>query len=79
MTIFPNPTNGILSIKRIGNEGEIHSINILDLSGREVMSLPMRLHLYELKDIDVSSLIPGMYLVQVNMNTGVETIPFIKS
>ncbi|HMY84712.1 MAG: T9SS type A sorting domain-containing protein [Saprospiraceae bacterium] len=79
VTIFPNPTNGILSIKRIGNEGEIHSINILDLSGREVMSLPMRLHLYELKDIDVSSLIPGMYLVQVNMNTGVETIPFIKS
>ncbi len=79
VTIFPNPTNGILSIKRIGSDGEINSVRILDISGREVKSLPMRLNSGEIKDIDVSTLIPGMYLVQVNMNTGVETIPFIKS
>lgn len=79
VTIFPNPTNGILSIKRIGSDGEINSIRILDVSGREILSLSLRLNSGEIKDIDVSSLIPGMYLVQVNMNTGVETLPFIKS
>lgn len=59
-TVFPNPSNGIISI-RIENEdvGSLYQIN--DLIGREVMKGKLT---SELTEVDISGLNQGTYLVQ---------------
>ena len=64
--IYPNPTNGILTIELAGSVAK--SIHVLDIHGREICSIiPGTKKTVEL---DLSLYESGMYLVNINSNQG---------
>ena len=66
LTIYPNPTNEFLSIKLNTNKNTIYSIEILDISGRAVLTQSL-----VDANIDISLLTSGMYFVKLfNSKTG---------
>jgi len=62
--VFPNPTSEKLKIN-FGYESSARVINLIDLSGREIMSREAREKSHE---IDVTSLDLGVYLLHINEN-----------
>ena len=73
VTAYPNPTAGNV---RISSESEINEINIYDLTGRLVKSLEVD-YLFE-TDLDVSSLKPGVYMLNVASREKLTSIKFVK-
>ena len=70
LQIYPNPAGDVVTIS---TKSEIQSVNIFDLSGKKVKSLKPA------KEINVSSLAKGTYILQVfYMNGGVENTKLIK-
>ena len=59
LTIFPNPTNGQLNIQLIGYDLKEFDVNIQNIMGQEVLSIPAT------KAIDMSTLEAGVYLVRL--------------
>jgi hypothetical protein len=70
-SIFPNPTNGLLTIKGNG----AYSIIIMDISGRIVYSKEQNA---EQSTIDVSDLHRGVYIVQLSRNNKIFTRRIVK-
>ncbi len=70
--LFPNPTNELLSIS--GNYGQNASAEILDQAGRSIMNIELN----ELTNVDVSSLEPGVYFIQVIKDGSMATKQFVK-
>lgn len=58
LVLFPNPASDLLSIT---TSGEIKQIEILDTMGRTILGN------VDQKTINVSALIPGLYLIRVSM------------
>ncbi len=71
LSIFPNPVENILSLQGISN---ISAAKIFNALGQEVMNIN---ELSE-KQIDVSSLSDGVYMLQVDNGTINQTVRFIK-
>lgn len=71
--IFPNPVKDKLMI--IAENNDIVSISILDINGRVIKSLKK----LDLKEIDVSALIAGMYFITITSSEGNSTKKFIKN
>lgn len=63
MSVYPNPTNGLVTIK-IDKYNGLASIKVLDFNGRVVLKLDNQ-QLENQKQIDLSSLQAGMYLIKV--------------
>ncbi|MDA3781482.1 MAG: Ig-like domain-containing protein, partial [Bacteroidales bacterium] len=61
--IFPNPNNGKFTVS---SKNKMKNINIIDISGREILSKK----LYNSKDvnIDLSEFSKGIYLISINVN-----------
>ncbi|MEO9532541.1 MAG: T9SS type A sorting domain-containing protein [Crocinitomicaceae bacterium] len=71
--LFPNPTNNVLNIELVGAGSNLRQITIYDLSGKKLMDLnPIQ------KQIDVSSLTTGVYLLEVKTDAGCKTNRFVK-
>ena len=70
-SIYPNPTNGLLTIKGNGT----YSIIIMDISGRIVYSKKQNA---EQSTIDVSDLHRGVYIVQLSRNNKIFTHRIVK-
>ena len=70
--LFPNPTTDILNISMKTSSLEI-TYNIFDIRGQNVL----RLKSYE-KQLDVSHLTSGLYIIQVQTNDSVFTGKFLK-
>ena len=71
MSIYPNPVKDILHIQN-NNGGEIKTVRIYDVSGRQVMSVAAQ------KEINVTKLQKGIYNVQVETNNQVKSFKIIK-
>lgn len=56
LKIYPNPADNHINVHNIG---EFNTINIYNISGRKVLSV-----LPDIKTIDVSSLNPGLYILE---------------
>lgn len=59
LMLYPNPTNGVLTIKQ--NARAIEQVVIFDLSGRVIADVPGK----ELLQVDLSDQASGLYIVQV--------------
>ena len=71
ISIYPNPTN--YEVKVMGYEGKIKKIEIIDLSGRTLMSL-----LYPSSPINVANLSQGIYFVRIETDKGIVTKKIVK-
>ncbi|MES2618947.1 MAG: T9SS type A sorting domain-containing protein [Bacteroidota bacterium] len=71
ISIYPNPSSGHISIAGI-NDLEKAGISILNLHGQKVLSVPST------RNIDISSLCIGMYLIKIEQNDKVHIWKFIK-
>lgn len=70
VTIYPNPTADYINIK---STSKVISINVVDLSGKSVVSKKSADN-----QIDVRNLTKGTYIVTVETDNGTETKKFIK-
>lgn len=71
--IFPNPTNGIITIE---SQETINQIELFDLNGRKIYSD------YQEKNTSIINLdmfSPGIYLLQIATNKGIETKRIMKN
>ena len=74
VTLYPNPTNGALNIQVDGYELADFTIEVQNLMGQKVLSLPAQ------SSIDISNLTAGIYLVGLKNQTiqAVEKITIVK-
>ena len=70
--IYPNPVQNELFIEL--NENQITQINIIDLSGKILLSQKQ----INGNSIDVSSLSQGVYAIQISTKKGMATSRFVK-
>lgn len=63
VTIYPNPTNGILNFN---SKSEVQNIAIFDLSGRKISE-------FNSNQINISSLPKGIYLIKISTKDGKTT------
>ena len=69
--IYPNPTNGLLSLVVQGNDGESASIKIYDASGRVIKQQTQATTGFVQKiwiDLGAKNIPAGLYLLQVTIN-----------
>ncbi len=71
ISLSPNPANTKISIDGFTNSC---NLSIYDLSGR----LYRTIESYKNETIDISSLVPGIYIVKLNSETESKTLKFIK-
>jgi len=67
-TLFPNPTNNKITIN---NNADLHKetvVNIFDIQGILVLSDSFKYK--NTMDFDVSSLVPGIYMVKIQTEKG---------
>jgi hypothetical protein len=63
ISLFPNPTTGVLNIEQV--TARLVEINITDLSGKKILSSELNtLH----STIDLNDLKPGTYLIEMTLN-----------
>ena len=74
VSLYPNPTNGIVNLTMADNAGKVQ-INVLDISGKSYIDMNSKSKNIE---IDLSDLESGVYFVRVNSDTGQKMIRIIK-
>ncbi len=71
--LFPNPTNGAITLQ-LGEQSATNAVvRIFDITGRQVMDIPVRTINERTMEVDLSVLQAGNYLVQVNAAAFVRT------
>jgi endoglucanase len=68
--VYPNPGNGIFRMVTSFIQGEKMTIKVKDLMGRDVYKGDPLWISSEIKELNLSYLVPGMYLVQVSSSKG---------
>ncbi len=65
LSIFPNPTNGLITI--FMNEGELNQVSLFNLAGQQLMTLnPSSVK----AQIDLNNLPSGIYFIHVELQSG---------
>ncbi|MGP8214167.1 MAG: T9SS type A sorting domain-containing protein [Bacteroidia bacterium] len=77
ISVYPNPANQNLTIKFNNAKPEDARINIVDVTGREILTYSLSLTPYPLS-MDVSALSAGVYFVKVVTNTSSQVVKFVK-
>ncbi|PCJ64983.1 MAG: hypothetical protein COA58_11980 [Bacteroidetes bacterium] len=70
VNIYPNPTSGFLTIK---TDKSFNQINVLDITGKTVRTFTQ-----PNKQLDVTNLPRGIYILQINHDTHTSSARFIK-
>jgi hypothetical protein len=74
--LYPNPTFGMLQIEYPVEQNVNQKVEILDLQGRVMKNGSLQ---NGKTSLDVSGLIPGLYLCRIQSSTSVVTSKFIKN
>ncbi len=74
-TIYPNPASTTITIESIKHQ--VQSIRIMDVLGREVFRSSKN-DVLSTKNIDVSQLLSGIYILQVQTEKGILNKKFVK-
>lgn len=69
--VFPNPAQGTINFEIEGQQ--VKSTRVLDLSGRQLL-----FDLTGAKSLNIAQLLPGLYLLQVQTDSGILTHRFVK-
>ena len=72
VSLFPNPSNGQLTLKKLSNL-ELKEAEIIDLNGRVLRSFDISDFQSE-KTFDISNLSTGMYFVSISTSSGKEGV-----
>lgn len=76
INVYPNPANNILSISGIEKIDELQDVLIQDVLGRRI-KLPISFFREEIQ-IDISSLNPQLYFIEINSGEGKVVEKFVK-
>jgi len=74
LRIFPNPANNLLNISVIGGSGNTMEVVISDLSGKILYTKPHTIKASENIILSVENFSPGIYLLQLNNNSGTKRV-----
>jgi hypothetical protein len=72
--LFPNPSNGALTINDINFDGTSKVVSITDLAGRLIQEFTMT---QSLQQFDLSSIADGMYHVNIKNNDAITNYPLM--
>lgn len=73
LTVYPNPVQDVLNLK-VPTEVTVKSLAIYDLSGRQILNQEVA----DLKELNVSGLKQGQYILKVKTTLGDRTFRFAK-
>ena len=65
--VYPNPSNGMLTIKQLQSTNAAASVHVFDIAGREVYQQPLQ---FKEQTIDVSNLGAGVYVYELRNLSG---------
>jgi hypothetical protein len=65
LSVYPNPTSGILYISMDGNGQEVHSLEIVNLNGQVVYQSQLNVTDLPIHEIDLSNCSKGVYFVKL--------------
>ncbi len=76
LNVYPNPSNGGVTVQFTGIDGEDAMVNIMDISGRLVLSENLgKLNQGEIEyRFDTKNLNSGVYIVNISSNSGVQRV-----
>ncbi len=76
--MYPNPTTGYLTVEYYSNNTGALQLNVFDMAGKKAFNQSGNAvtgnNSYKL---DLHSLLPGSYMLEVNYNTEVSRIKFV--
>src|SRR5690606_25458744 len=79
LNIYPNPANDFIKITMRIDLGHFNSIDLFDLQGKVVLSIPISAsEIYNGKVIDISFLPIGMYMVSLSTRESIITGKLLK-
>ncbi len=79
ISLFPNPASDFINLDFDLAEETSFDIYMIDMSGRKLYSSSMTaIRGQSVKQIDISTLVKGVYLFQIQSSKGVRTIRFVK-
>lgn len=79
LTVYPNPTNGMVNVAIASTENTNAVINVIDLTGKTVLSFNRTINAGSNKvEIDLSSLNNGIYFIATTANNSTTTSKVIK-
>ncbi|MEN8787808.1 MAG: T9SS type A sorting domain-containing protein, partial [Flavobacteriales bacterium] len=70
ISIFPNPTNGIVNVS---SKNEIEEIELYDMAGKRLNKVQ------KVNSIDISAFENGVYVLKVKQNGSVTTKKIVKN
>lgn len=76
VTIFPNPTQGIITIKKT-NDIQLTKVEILDLNGRILKNINLS-DMQTERNLDIQKLASGVYFVRVTSDKSIGVMRLIK-
>ncbi len=78
MSLFPNPVQSTLNLVFEANNAAPYSLNVTDLTGRRLISSQRNTtEVSNLIQLDVSSLLPGFYQLELRTSKGVQALKFV--
>lgn len=77
LNIYPNPANTVLNLSSKGEQG-LAEVVVYDMQGRKVINTSLNLLGSSVEQVNVQSLVDGMYILSVQMNGKIATSTFIK-
>lgn len=71
-SIFPNPSNGMVTIQNVGNGTNGAQVEIMSLDGKVVYSAELKLDSSKQQRLDLSAYSKGLYIVRITSDARVE-------
>ena len=65
ISVYPNPTNGIISIDMIGVDPSNYDITITNILGKEILCINENVSGIYNNKVDLSSFSKGTYIIQI--------------
>jgi hypothetical protein len=78
LTVYPNPSDGEVTVQYTGAVSEDLRLSVTDMLGRELYVREVKKFLGETEQqLDLRELTPGMYMVQMRNGESVSNAPFV--
>ena len=76
--VFPNPAHNVCNVQMELNKAQHIELRMFNNIGQQVWIKAVSDFKQGTETIDVSRLSAGVYIVQVNVNGGMQTVKFVK-
>lgn len=76
ISIYPNPTNGVITVVNADKQNQLESIEIINVLGEKIYSASLKLQAS--KEIDLSGFPDGIYVIKIYSGESVHTEKIVK-